>query len=362
MKKACTIGSATCDLFLLYDGTDVLHLHKKESSFSYLLLKKGAKIDIPQIHKAIGGGATNVAVGLSRLGIHVETYFRTGDDEAGSTIRKTLAQENISTVHCPVDSEHQTALSLIIPSLENDHAALCYRGANRFQTKEQFPLSLLKDLDLLFIGPLSGSSLELLAYVVRAASDTKVSLALNPGMAQLSDNSEEFMSVLPSLDTLIVNKRESGFLFKALLQEHNGPLFLAPTNRSPHLLEPYVHFDDKLYTIKDLAHILLQKGPKTIVVTNGAEGVYVITQEKIYFHPSIPHKKGSSLGAGDAFSSGFLGTQLLGLSMPEAIRYAVINASSVVAAPDAQTGLLSLAALQDQAKKLSPSLLQEYTL
>ena len=361
MKKACTIGSATHDLFLIYEGTDVLRLHKKESSHSYMLLKKGAKIDIPRIHTATGGGATNVAVGLSRLGIQVEPYFRTGDDAAGKAIRQALYQENISTQYCPVDTREATALSIIIPSFENDHAALCFRGANRNQSKEEFPLSLLKELDLLFVGPLSGSSVDLLSYTIKAAHEAGVLVALNPGTAQLTDSSEELLEVVPYCDTIIVNARESGYLLKALLNEQNYPLFLSTTSNTPHLLEPYVHFNGTPYTIKDLAQELLSKGVQTVVVTNGAEGVYVVTHEKIYFHPAIPRKKASVLGSGDAFSSGFLGARLLGLSIPFAIRYGVINATSVATAPDAQTGLLTAQALETSAQELSPSLLLEYT-
>ena len=55
------------------------------------------------------------------------------------------------------------------------------------------------------------------------------------------------------------------------------------------------------------------RGPKIIVVTNGKEGVYVSHKESIFFHPSLSVPVISTLGAGDAFGSGFVGMYAHGL-------------------------------------------------
>lgn len=361
MKKACTIGSATSDIFLLYQGTDVLDIHQKENVRSYMLLEKGVKVDIPKIQVGPGGGATNVAVGLSRLGISVTPFFKTGDDEAGKMIRSTLEQENITTQFCPLDTQYDTAFTIIIPSLEKDHAALCYRSANLYQSMQQFPLSLLKELDLLFIGPLSGASKEMLQPLVDAAYNEGVPIACNPGLSQLTEKTVPFIEALKKIDTVIVNTRESGFLMQRLLEEPESPLFVTSSS-APHLLQEYVHFGSRYFTINEVARTILDHGPQTLVITNGSEGVYVITKEKIYFHPSIPSSPVSSLGAGDAFSSAFLGARLQERSIQEALRYGVMNATSVLSYPDAQKGLLRSSTLQEQSQKISLSVVMEFPL
>ena len=42
-------------------------------------------------------------------------------------------------------------------------------------------------------------------------------------------------------------------------------------------------------------------GPKTVVITNGSNGVYVATEKEIIFHPSIKTKVVDTVGAGDSW-------------------------------------------------------------
>ncbi len=360
MKKVCTIGSATQDMFIIYEGADTLHLHQKNNDCTYMLLPQGTKIDVPDIKYALGGGATNTAVGLNKLGFSVETFFKTGDDLAGHYIRDALTEQNIGISHCSIDSIYDTALSIVIPSIENDHAAFCYRAANREQHKEDFPITLLKELDLIFIGPLGGNSKELLPFLAPAASNAGVTVAINPSMKQLTEDPEQFIQALQHVDTLLINALESGYLMQALLKESRPPHFSFISSDEPTLLTPYVSFKDLHFTIKDVVQQIIACGPQTIVITNGAEGVYVATAEKLYFHPSIKTSQVYTLGAGDAFSSAFVGAQTLGIPISEALLYGIINASSVIQYPDTKQGLLTLDAIKKRALDIGKSGLQEY--
>ena len=96
---------------------------------------------------------------------------------------------------------------------------------------------------------------------------------------------------------------------------------------------------------------LTRRGPSLLVVTNGIEGVYVATKDMLYFHPSLHVEPVSSLGAGDAFSSGFIGSLAHKKSLEEAIVCGVINASAVIQSLDAQEGLLSLADMEKRFQK-----------
>ena len=351
-KKACTIGSATQDMFILYEGADTLHLHTKNSSCTYMLLEQGTKIDIPNIHYATGGGGTNAAVGLNNLGITVEAFFRTGDDPAGIFIRDSLTCQDIGISHCTIDPKHHTALSIIIPSIEQDHVALCYRAANRQQRKEEFPLSVLKDLDLLFIGPLGGQSKELLPFLAPAASNAGATVAINPSKQQLTG---QLIQTLQHVTILVINTKESGLLMQALLKEPQEPTFAFQQTNSPSLIKPYVSFNERHFTINDVMKQIIACGPQIVIVTNGAEGVYLATPETLFFHPSIQTKPVHSLGAGDAFTSGFLGSYLQEIPLEKALLHGILNASSVIQYPDTKQGLLSLAELEKRAATLDLS-------
>ena len=102
------------------------------------------------------------------------------------------------------------------------------------------------------------------------------------------------------------------------------------------------------------------RGPKTIVVTNGAEGVYVSSENTIYFHPSIPIKIVNTLGAGDAFGSTFVAGLALYKSVEMAIRCGIVNSLSVITHKDAKSGLLHKDELEYELSKLDHSLLRKF--
>jgi len=367
MKKACTIGSATQDLFMQYEGADTIRLHTAYSNSSLLVFPQGTKIDVPQIHYAVGGGAANVAVGLKRIGFDVEAFIRTGNDSAGQYIRDTLSKEKVSTRHSTIDPQKGTALSFIIPSRENDHVALCYRAANKNLAVNDFPLSLLSELDLLYIAPLGGQSQTLLPHVASQAHKAGIIVAINPSISQLTQHTTHLIHALKSCTILIMNTLESGYLMQALLQEKRSPIFSHnKTADSPSLLQPFLSFDtvNKSFSLYQMAHYFLSSGPQIIMVTNGSEGVYAIDHEQIYYYPSIPAKSVYGLGAGDAFSSACVGGILQGNSIEKSLILGIINASSVIQHQDAQHGLLPLATLEQKASLLKhePKLLSTYRL
>ena len=81
MAKVCVIGSATWDALLTTNQAKVLKPSKNGPAmmaFSY-----GAKIDASSTVYTFGGGAANVAVGLSRLGIPTGVHTHLGSDWRG---------------------------------------------------------------------------------------------------------------------------------------------------------------------------------------------------------------------------------------------------------------------------------------
>src|SRR5690348_5266742 len=75
----------------------------------------------------------------------------------------------------------------------------------------------------------------------------------------------------------------------------------------PELLKKPLGSATTCFTLKQFFNAVHECGPKIIVVTNGAEGVYASDNNSIYFHPSIKINIVSSIGAGDAFGSCFVG-------------------------------------------------------
>ena len=79
------VGSATVDMFLTI-----------EQSFSSL--KLGDKVLVKSVDKRSGGGATNSASALAKLGLKVKTATKIGDDEDGNFILKELKADGIENI------------------------------------------------------------------------------------------------------------------------------------------------------------------------------------------------------------------------------------------------------------------------
>ena len=216
MKKIFSLGGATEDIFMLYEGAETLHLFLQHAERSFLLFEQGTKIDIPGLHYASGGGATNAGVGFKRLGLEVDAFFKIGSDIAGQFIYDDMLKERVGIGHCIIDEDTTTAISFIVPSMEHNHVALCYRGTNIRLTKDDIPVGALHTYDYLYIGPLSGHSGELLPFIASKAKELNIPVAANPSMAQILHGTSLLLSAFPAIDILILNAYEAAHLMQQL--------------------------------------------------------------------------------------------------------------------------------------------------
>ena len=97
--------------------------------------------------------------------------------------------------------------------------------------------------------------------------------------------------------------------------------------------------------------ILHQLGPATVIITDGPKTLVALHNHTLYFlQPplvSVVH----TLGAGDAFTAGFLAGIIKKKSLPDALRLGQINATSVIQDLGAKKNLLTLAAAQKMLQK-----------
>lgn len=392
MKKVLTIGSATQDIFILYEDAETLHLLRKRQKKSYLLLEQGIKIDVQQLHYATGGGATNSAFSFKRLGLEVAIFCKIGTDKPGQFIFEQLNREHINTHAIIQNDSISTAISFIIPTPAKDYTALVYRGTQTQLINEDLPLSLLTQINYLYITSLAGKSNELLPSLCQEAKKHKVTVSCNPGLDQITKHTHLLHQSLSSIDILILNHFEAQKLMISLLNhvqvaQNNaggenshadaqtcgfalqaiGDKKVSSTSTErpkndtrsrfedkaahlPQLFSNFITYNDTILGIESYFKVILEQGPSIVVLTNSAEGVYVATKEVVYFHPAIATQLVSTVGAGDAFGSCFVGCLALGMPIEQAILFGVLNSSSVLTYMDAKEGLLTLEQLEQRAK------------
>ena len=361
-----TIGGAAQDIFLNYENPEIKTIEQK----SYILLEEGSKIDIKRLHYYTGGGSINSACSFKRLECNVSTFCKLGNDSQGQFILNELNKENISTENIVYSDNLQTAISFVISPPGRDRVILAHRGANIDLKKEEIPVQKIKQVDQLYITSLSGNSAKLLLPITELAKQNNIPVAVNPGMNQIKSQDKLLIESLKNIDTLILNATESQQLMLSLLsQSTSRHLIPEPETVRPETVHPecfcesknvskdsgklfssFLGYKNNNLTIKDYFKAILQKGPSIIVVTNGAEGVYIADKEFMYFHKSIPPKQlVNTLGAGDSFGSCFVAALLHKKTIEEALFYGIINASSVISHEGAKTGLLTWAQITEKA-------------
>ena len=91
-----TIGGAVEDI--TFYPEDALVIDNKQDILRQRLLafEYGAKIKVKDAHYTFGGGATNVAVSASRLGLSSACICAVGDDYRGKQIIQNLKKQKVA--------------------------------------------------------------------------------------------------------------------------------------------------------------------------------------------------------------------------------------------------------------------------
>ncbi|MEX0940296.1 MAG: carbohydrate kinase family protein [Candidatus Babeliales bacterium] len=368
MKKILTIGGATQDIFISYEHAEMVTYCKSEvQEKSYMLLQEGKKIEVQNIHYATGGGATNSAVSFKRLGFNVSTFVKVSEDIAAQEVLKKLEQEGINTEFIKQETKGSTGVSFILPTVSGDRIIFAYRGINGQVVKNDIPFDSIKEFDQLYITSLSGNSSDLFLPISKQAKEHDIYVATNPGSSQLAAGAEIMRESLPYIDTFILNAEEAKIFMLSLVktserllkQVEHAEETLNPD--LPELLSCHISYDSICFSLPQFFKEVLKRGPKIVVVTNGAEGVYVATKEHILFHPSLEVDVYNTIGAGDAFGSSFTASLVHGKSIEESLVSGICNAASVISYLDTKEGLLTLDKLENNFKKVGINQIQYFS-
>ncbi|HLC90893.1 MAG TPA: carbohydrate kinase family protein [Candidatus Nanoarchaeia archaeon] len=291
------IGSATVDRFF----TITQPLQSVEI---------GDKILAKSLEIYTGGGATNSAVALAKLGLKVKVLTKLGNDHEAGFIFDELKRNHVTAI-CHCLAKGKTDVSAIISSLQGkDRIIYNYKDASR-----KVGLCSCKkagfDVEWIYLASLVGKSFQAVQHFVLQAKRKKIKLLFNPSL-YLAQRGKAFLQPLLSVtDILILNKKEAQTLLNRSVSQQQ--------------------------LLKELHHL----GPKTVVITDGEKKVYAWHEGKM--HTLLPKKTKvvQTTGAGDAFSSSLLAGISKGYSFADALHLGYINAASVIKYVGTKNGLLT---------------------
>lgn len=323
MKKILTIGGAMYDTFLECHSIDMYAAHNKNDSS--VIIPAGRKIELDTIVHYSGGGAVNSAISFSKLGFDVEAFFKIGDDKEGEFVVRALSQYPVHTSHLVKTDSAPTGHSFILPHPQGNRPIFIYRGANVTLQEADLPQQAIERADYVYVTSLSHQAAVVLLPLVQYAKKQNKHVVVNPGTSQLTEHAALLRQTLPFIDVLVLNRHEAELLM------------LIDNART-------------CFSLRNFFADIHASGPSIVVVTHGADGVYVSDTKMIYYHPSVRTKVVSTVGAGDAFCSTFVAHLWYDYSLEDALWMGIINSTSVINHLGAQTGLLSK---QDFEKRFS---------
>ncbi|MFD5468215.1 ribokinase [Kitasatospora sp. NPDC127059] len=249
-----------------------------------------------------GGKGANQAVAAARLGADTALLARVGDDDHGRLLLDSLRSAGVDTTGVLVGGA-PTGVALITVDPDGDNSIVVSPGANARLT----PADISAAGSLIRASRVVSAQLEIpletvVAVVRQLSPDSR--FVLNPSPPQPLP-----AEVLAACDPLIVN-------------EHEARVILGDACVSE---EP-----------EDWAELLLAEGPRSVVVTLGAEGALVRDPSGVTRVASVKVDAVDTTGAGDAFTAA-LGWKLgAGASPTEAAGYAARVGAAAVTRRGAQ--------------------------
>jgi ribokinase len=250
-----------------------------------------------------GGKGANQAVAAARLGARVAFLGRAGSDVHGDFVRDALRGDGVDTDHL-ITTPGPNGVALITVGPEGDNSIIVSPGANARVSED----------DVTAAGPLFAAasvvSLQLeipLAAVVAAAraaaaAGARVVFNLSPAAAVPDE-------LLALCDPLVVNEHEAAFL--------------GDTDPAG----------------------LLARGPRSVVITRGADGAVVADHTGVTEVPTPRVHAVDTTGAGDAFTGSLSWRLSQGDDLATAARFAARVGAAAVRRPGAQSSFPTMETL-----------------
>ncbi len=275
MAKILVVGSSNTDMVVK----------------SALLPSPGETVLGGQFFSFAGGKGANQAVAAAKLGGEVTFLAKVGNDALGKAAVEGFKKEGIDVSHIITDPESHSGVALIMVEDSGENCISVASGANgKFAALDiENATVLIEKADFILVQ--LEIPLEAVTALVDKAFAYEVPVILNPAPAR------------PLSDELI------------------SKLFIITPNEIEAELLTGVKVTDEFSAAK-AARILREKGAKMVIITLGARGALLLSDQEEILIPSISVKAVDTTAAGDTFNGALTVALSEGMEIKSAIRFA----------------------------------------
>lgn len=252
--------------------------------------------DLLPTGKMAGGAPMNVAYHTQNLGLQSFMISKIGTDELGKELMNFLETKSVDTSFIQTDDVHTTGKVMV---------HLDEGGSPSYEIIQPVAWDFIEPAD------------DAIAMVQQSAALVFGSLACRSERSR-----QTLLQLIPhaKLRVLDVNLR-SPFYSKEILEPLLSGANIIKVNEEE-LREICGWYGAEEEDVA-LIHFLVEKfGPKTIIVTMGADGVLCYDQEKYYFQSGLKIEVKDTVGSGDSFLAGFLSKYLLHVDIQQCLAFA----------------------------------------
>lgn len=319
MHDIITIGDCMRDIFLFPELSDMEkpmtdeQIEADEHFDKFLVFGLGDKITVSDTYFSVGGTAANVAAGLTKLGFKTTIFSAVGGDSVGQEITSILKAKKVGIENVKIYKSKKSSFSVIV-SYKGERTIFVYHSfsPSDFRVPEKL------DTDWVYLGPMADGFEHLYNQIVSQVVKNELKVAVNPGACQIAAGLQSFGGLLKLISVIFLNREEA----KAISGLTGTP------------------------NVKDMIKAIQVKGPKVVVITDGANGAYAYNGIDFYKVGAFPGARLDATGAGDSFASAFLAAMMEQESLQMCLKWGVVNSASVVGKIGAQEGLLGKSAIR----------------
>lgn len=262
-----------------------------------------------------GGKGANQAVAAARLGGRVRFLGKLGDDVFRPRLLESLGADDVDTSHTLLDADASTGVALIAVNGEGENQIIVVSGSNMRLTPDEIEAerALFDEADVVLLQ--LEIPVETVERAVRLAKAAGARVILNPAPAcDLPD------VLLRQVDLLTPNQSEAEHLTGLRITDQ------ASAERA--------------------ARELLARGVRQVVVTLGAGGALLVTDDRVLHIPAREVHAVDTTAAGDAFNGALAHALADGRDLDDALAFATDAAAYAVTHRGAQASMPTLEALE----------------
>jgi len=297
----------------------------------------GSLAHVPTVDVGVGGAESNVAIGLSRLGIHTAWLSRVGDDELGHRVVREIRAEGVEVIAAS-DPQRPTGLMIKSHPVADSTAVRYYRAGSAASalTPADLPAGLIENAEVLHLSGITPVLGETARDTVRSALERARSAGLRVSfdvnfratLATRAQAAPILAEIAAGADIVFGGPEELSLLLDAAVGPGRHPVPTTP--------------DDE----EQLLRALAAQGIGEVVDKRGPDGAWALVGGELIEVAGHRVDVVDTVGAGDAFVAGYLSAHLQGLGPAERLARANACGAFMCMSPGDWEGAPTLTDLQ----------------